>query len=285
MEVIDLSVSDPQRFRRRRRVTGNAEHPGGGNCGVGGGGFLPGNTCARGGKSWTVTMGSEHVAEHFREPGVIHATVNHPETGKQIAVAQFRVKDGGEVYPESVHVKEEYRRQGIASAIYDHVRGLGYTIQRQPALSTEGKKFRAAYEKRKDDAPHGLSPAAERYREAAWHNGGGGRKAGADLPPARLARLVRSYAGQVLAAERAGEHGVAAELVHAAPGLIPGARVLGHAGAVEPYDGGRHEGALGGHRGDVRVLRPGLEFPPPRRRGVLGAGGYAVVIRARAEPT
>lgn len=129
-----------------------------------------------------------------------------------------------------------------------------------------------------------LSDKAEAYRKVAWHNGGGGRKAAADLPPAKLAQLVRSYAGQVQAAERSGHFDVALELAHAAPHLLPGVRLLSHAGAVEPYDGGRHEGALAGHTGDVRVTRPGIEFVQPKRQGVMGGGGHAVVIRARAEP-
>lgn len=129
-----------------------------------------------------------------------------------------------------------------------------------------------------------LSEEAEKYRSVAWHNGGGGRKAGHELPPAKLARVARSYAGAILSAERSGKHDVAQELTHAAPHFLPGARLFSSAGAVEPYDGGRHEGALAGHKGDVRVARAGIEFPSEKSNKILGGGGeHAVVLRARAE--
>ncbi len=130
----------------------------------------------------------------------------------------------------------------------------------------------------------GLSDLAEKYRETAWYNGNGGRKAGADLPEAKRAKVVRSYAAQVLAAERAGHPDVAHELVHAAPRLLPGTRLMGTAGATEPYDGGRHEGVQPFHKGNVLVLRPGIEYPSKKRPGVMGSGRHAVVIRARVEP-
>jgi hypothetical protein len=131
----------------------------------------------------------------------------------------------------------------------------------------------------------GLSVGAAAYAATAWYNGNAGRKAAHELPPARQEKLARSYAAQVLSAERSGKHDVAAELAHAAPALLPGARLLSHAGAVEPYDGGRHEGALAGHRGDVRVTRPGIEFDKSHNARLMGGGGgHAVVLRARAEP-
>lgn len=123
-----------------------------------------------------------------------------------------------------------------------------------------------------------LSPAAEEFRKTAWYNGNAGRKAAADLPQSKQEKLARSYGAQVLAAERMGKHDIAHELVYAAPHLLPRARLLSSTGAVEPYDGGRHEGALAGHNGDVKVTRPGLEFPYASVKGQ-----HAVVIRARAE--
>jgi len=140
-------------------------------------------------------------------------------------------------------------------------------------------------------ADHGLSQEAEAYLATAWFNGGGGRKRPEDLPAPRQAKLVRSYAAQVLAAERVGKPGVAQELVHAAPRVLPGAKLLSATGVVEPHDGGRHEFAPGPPltgeqlRGTVRVLRPGLTFPAPKNRRLLGGGGGdAVVVRALVEP-
>lgn len=64
-------------------------------------------------------------------------------TGKLVGTAGFRVLDDGKTLrPVGVEVGREFRRQGIAQRMYQHLLDQGYVILQQKAQTKEGKKFR-----------------------------------------------------------------------------------------------------------------------------------------------
>jgi SPP1 gp7 family putative phage head morphogenesis protein len=79
---------------------------------------------------------------------VLHVSVYHPNTRARIGVGEFKSLEGNKLYPNSIHVHQAFRRQGIASSIYDKLKELGYQVVEQKGRTTEGEKFRKAYDKR-----------------------------------------------------------------------------------------------------------------------------------------
>lgn len=87
-----------------------------------------------------------------------HATTDHavaPEghsRSDMIGFATVRPNKDGTHYVAQVHVDEPHRRQGLASAMYDHLRSQGITLGHSPSQTDLGEKFRSAYAKK-----HGIS--------------------------------------------------------------------------------------------------------------------------------
>lgn len=97
---------------------------------------------------WVISEKSETLPGFLGGYKVVHIEAHHPETGKRAGVAQFKPQLSGELHPESIHVEMTFRRQGVATAIYEHVLRSGRRIKKQPGLSKEGAKFRKAFDAR-----------------------------------------------------------------------------------------------------------------------------------------
>ena len=61
--------------------------------------------------------------------------------GKQLGHAEFFFDEQGRLDPQTVWVDERYHGQGIARDMYDHLKGLGYTIVRSWDQTDAGKGF------------------------------------------------------------------------------------------------------------------------------------------------
>lgn len=64
----------------------------------------------------------------------VHATLD----GKFVGEGKFDI-DGG--FFRNIEILPEYRRMGVASAIYDYVESLGHSIQPSPLLTADGAAF------------------------------------------------------------------------------------------------------------------------------------------------
>ena len=61
--------------------------------------------------------------------------------GKQLGHAEFFFDEQGNLDPQTVWVDERFHGQGIARDMYDHLKGLGYTIVRSWDQTDAGKGF------------------------------------------------------------------------------------------------------------------------------------------------
>ena len=61
--------------------------------------------------------------------------------GKQLGHAEFFFDEQGRLDPQTVWVDERYHGQGIARDMYDHLKGLGYTIVRSWDQTDAGRGF------------------------------------------------------------------------------------------------------------------------------------------------
>lgn len=62
-------------------------------------------------------------------------------SGKQLGHAEFFFDEEGNLDPQTVWVDERYHGQGIARDMYDHLKGLGYTIVRSWDQTDAGRGF------------------------------------------------------------------------------------------------------------------------------------------------
>jgi hypothetical protein len=61
--------------------------------------------------------------------------------GKQLGHAEFFFDEQGRLDPQTVWVDERFHGQGIAADMYDHLKGLGYTIVRSWDQTDAGRGF------------------------------------------------------------------------------------------------------------------------------------------------
>ena len=61
--------------------------------------------------------------------------------GKQLGHAEFFFDEQGRLDPQTVWVNERFHGQGIAADMYDHLKGLGYTIIRSWDQTDAGRGF------------------------------------------------------------------------------------------------------------------------------------------------
>ena len=61
--------------------------------------------------------------------------------GKQLGHAEFFFDEQGRLDPQTVWVNERFHGQGIAADMYDHLKGLGYTIVRSWDQTDAGRGF------------------------------------------------------------------------------------------------------------------------------------------------
>lgn len=61
--------------------------------------------------------------------------------GKTLGYAEFFFDEEGNLDPQDLTVLEPYQKQGIAKAMYDHVKSLGYDIVRSWSQTSAGKGF------------------------------------------------------------------------------------------------------------------------------------------------
>ena len=72
--------------------------------------------------------------------------VHDPEKGICVGAVKFAEKSGRRLYPLGVMVEPHARRQGAATAMYEHMLSKGYKIERSKDQSDKGRAFRQAFD-------------------------------------------------------------------------------------------------------------------------------------------
>jgi GNAT superfamily N-acetyltransferase len=153
--------------------------------------------------------------------------VTDPATGQEIGHVEYHV-DGDRLTVADVKVYSPYRRQGVATRLYERMLAANPGKRLATALQTDdGRAFRRAFDRRPGASPP-IPPRSAEALDVARENAGGD-----------AGRLPRE-----LASVWAGLHNVGATPEEVAPIEAElakhGVALVGHSGATVPFDGRLH---------------------------------------------